>query len=145
DIENDKFNTAVSAMMEAVNSYFKLKEEIGIGKNDAWKFCLESLLQVLAPFAPHITEELWHQLGNKKTIHIDNWPEWDEKYLVEDVVTVVIQVNGKLRAKLELSPEASEEEVIAAAKAHEKIAPLLSTTELKRAIYIKGRVVNLVI
>ncbi len=145
DIENDKFNTAVSSMMEAVNSYFKLKEEIGIGRNDTWKFCLESLLQVLAPFAPHIAEELWHQLGNDTTIHIDHWPEWDEKYLVENVVTVIVQVNGKLRAKLELSPEVSEEEAIAAAKAHEKIAPLLSTAELKRAIYIKGKVVNLVI
>lgn len=145
DIENDKFNTAVSAMMEAVNSYFKLKEEIGIGKNDTWRFCLEGLLQVLAPFAPHISEELWHQLGNKNTIHIDNWPEWDEKYLVEDLVTVIVQINGKLRAKLELSPEATEEEAVTAAKAHEKIAPLLSTAELKRAIYIKGKVVNLVI
>ncbi len=145
DIENDKFNTAVSAMMEAVNGYFKLKEEIGIGKNDEWKTCLESLLQVLAPFAPHIAEELWHQLGNETTIHIDNWPEWDEEYLIENTAVIIVQVNGKLRAKLELSPEVSEEEAIAAAKAHEKIAPLLVGSELKRAIYIKGKVVNLVI
>ncbi len=145
DIENNKFNTAVSSMMEAVNSYFKLKEEFGIGKNDTWAFCLESLLQVLAPFAPHISEELWQQLGNNKTIHIDNWPEWDENYLIESMTTVIVQVNGKLRAKLELSPDTSEEEVVALAKAHEKIAPLLVGGELKRAIYIKGKVVNLVI
>src|SRR5690606_33492678 len=81
DIENDKFNTAVSAMMEAVNDYYKLKEQIGISRNESWTFAIESLLQVLAPFAPHISEELWSQLGHDDTIHIDHWPKWNEEFL----------------------------------------------------------------
>ncbi|MBI3494667.1 leucine--tRNA ligase [Candidatus Saccharibacteria bacterium] len=145
DIENDKFNTAVSAMMEAVNGYFKLKESAGIGKNDSWKFAVESLLQILAPFAPHITEELWSQLGHNETIHIDNWPQWDEKYLVSDTITVPVQVNGKVRATLNVSADISEQAVIDQAKAHEKIAPYLGGKELRKAIYVAGRIVNLVV
>lgn len=145
DIENDKFNTAVSSMMEAVNGYFKLKESAGIGKNDTWKFAIESLLQVLAPFAPHITEELWSQLGHSETIHVDNWPSWDEKYLVSDMITIPVQINGKVRATLTVAADISESDVINQAKSHEKIAPYLGGKELKKAIYIAGRIVNLVV
>lgn len=145
DIENDKFNTAVSAMMEAVNGYFKLKEAAGIGKSDAWNFAIESLLQVLAPFAPHITEELWLQLGHKETIHKDNWPQWDEKYLVSDTITVPVQINGKVRATLNVSADISEQDIIQQAKSHEKVAPYLEGKELKKSIYVAGRIVNLVV
>jgi leucyl-tRNA synthetase len=68
DIEDEKFNTAVSSMMEAVNKYYKIKDEFGIGRCSEWKFAIEGLLQILAPFAPHITEELWHQIGYEDTI-----------------------------------------------------------------------------
>ncbi|MDO8335439.1 MAG: class I tRNA ligase family protein [Candidatus Saccharibacteria bacterium] len=145
DIENDKFNTAVSAMMEAVNNYFKLKESAGIGKNDTWLLAIESLLQVLAPFAPHITEELWSQLGRDKTIHIDNWPQWDEQYLVSDIVTIPVQINGKVRATLTVTVDISESDVIEQAKSHEKVVPYLEGKELKKAIYVSGRIVNLVV
>ena len=120
DIENDKFNTAVSAMMEAVNGYFKLKESAGIGKNDTWKSAIESLLQVLAPFAPHIAEELWSQLGHQETIHIDNWPQWDEKYLVSDTINVPVQINGKVRVTLNVAAGISEADIVELAKSHEK-------------------------
>ena len=111
DIEHDKFNTAISSMMEAVNAYFKLKETYTIGKSEAWRFAIESLLQVLAPFAPHITEELWHQLGYETTIHIDAWPQWDDAYLKTDEITIIVQVNGKLRAKLAVTTDTTEEEI----------------------------------
>mgnify|MGYP000847575705 FL=1 len=71
DIEDEKFNTAVAAMMEAVNGFFKLKDRYGIGKNTIWQEAIESLLQVLSPFAPHITEELWSQLGHQDTIRVE--------------------------------------------------------------------------
>ena len=145
DIENEKFNTAVSSMMEAVNAYFKLKESAGIGKNDTWKYAIESLLQVLSPFAPHITEELWSQLGYAGTIHIDQWPEWDESYFVASTLTLPVQVNGKVRATLEVAADANEESILSAAKAHEKIAPYLEGKELQKAIYVKNRIVNLVV
>lgn len=145
DIENDKFNTAVSSMMQAVNEYYKYKEELGIGKNPSWQFAIESLLQVLSPFAPHITEELWSQLGHDKTIHIDNWPQWDDKYLISDTITVPVQVNGKVRATLEVAVDITEADIVQRAKAHEKVAPHLDGKELRKAIYVSGRIVNLVI
>ncbi len=145
DIENDKFNTAVSAMMEAVNALYKIKETHGVHRSDSWKFAIESLLQLLAPFAPHITEELWADLGHTDTIHIDYWPEWDDAYLVLDTVTVIVQVNGKLRAKLEVSPEVSKEELELLALAHENIIKFLADAEPKKVITIPRKLVNIVI
>jgi leucyl-tRNA synthetase len=145
DIEDDKFNTAVSSMMEAVNAFFKLKETHGIGSSDTWKFALESLLQVLAPFAPHITEELWADLGHDTTIHKDNWPQWDNRYLQSDVMTVIVQVNGKVRAKLELAKDTSEEAVKQAALQAENVAKFIGNEKPTKVIYIPGRLVNIVI
>jgi leucyl-tRNA synthetase len=144
DIENDKFNTAVSAMMEAVNTYYKLKETYPIGKTPAWTFAIESLLQVLSPFAPHITEELWHQLGHGSTIHIDTWPKWDNKFLQSNTLTIIVQVNGKLRAKLELDVETSAEEVKQLALTEPNVAKFLEGKEPTKVIYIPGRLVNIV-
>jgi leucyl-tRNA synthetase len=145
DIENDKFNTAVSAMMEAVNSYFKLKEQYPIGKSAAWTFAIESLLQVLSPFAPHITEELWHQLGHDNTIHIDTWPSWDNSYLQTTTATIIVQVNGKLRAKLIVAADASEDEVKHLAITEPNVVKFLENKEPTKVIYIPGRLVNIVI
>jgi len=145
DIEDDKFNTPVSAMMEAVNTYFKLKETHGIGKNDAWQFAIESLLQVLAPFAPHITEELWHQLGHATTIHIDTWPKWDDSYLATDSITIIVQVNGKLRAKLTVAADTTEESVKQQAMGEENVAKHLEGRQPVKVVYIPGRLVNIVV
>ncbi len=145
DIEHNKFNTAVSAMMESVNSYLKLKEEVGIGKNDTWQFAIESLLQVLAPFAPHITEELWQQLGHTDTIHVDHWPEWDETHLISEVMKIPVQVNGKVRVTLEVNKNISEEEVTKLAQDDSKIKSYLADKKLTKAIYVPGRIVNLVV
>jgi leucyl-tRNA synthetase len=145
DIEDDKYNTAVSTMMEAVNSYFKLKEQHGIGKSDAWKFAIESLLQVLSPFAPHITEELWADLGHEATIHIDNWPTWDNVYLVSDTLTVIVQVNGKLRAKLTVAADASEDDVKQEALNEPNVVKFLENKQPAKVIYVPGRLVNIVV
>lgn len=145
DIEDDKYNTAVSTMMEAVNSYFKLKEVHGIGKSDTWRFALESLLQVLSPFAPHITEELWADLGHDSTIHVDNWPTWDNAYLVSDTITVIVQVNGKLRAKLTVPAESTEDDVKQLALSESNVAKFLDNKEPTKVIYIPGRLVNIVV
>lgn len=145
DIEHDKFNTAVSSMMEAVNSYYKLKEQYGIGKSPAWKFAVESLLQVLAPFAPHITEELWHDLGHETTIHVDTWPEWDDDYLRTSTATIIVQVNGKLRAKLSLPSDADDEAVKNQALADPNVVKFLEGREPRKVIYVAGKLVNIVI
>ena len=145
DIEDDKFNTAVSSMMEAVNAYFKLKETHGIGRSEAWTFALESLLQVLAPFAPHITEELWSDLGHTTTIHKDNWPQWDNAFLTSDMMTIIVQVNGKLRAKLDIAKDTQKDVVEAQALASENVAKFLEGKTPTKVIYIPGRLVNIVV
>lgn len=144
DIEDDKYNTAVSSMMEAVNTYFKLKESHDIGRSDAWQFALESLLQVLAPFAPHITEELWAELGHADTIHVDHWPTWDDKYLVSDILTIIVQVNGKVRAKLNVAADASDDAIKQQALAEENVIKFLENKEPTKVIYIPGRLVSIV-
>ena len=144
DIEDDKFNTAVSTMMEAVNGLYKVKEAAGITKSGEWTFALEGLLQVLAPFAPHITEELWADMGHADSIHRDHWPQWDEAYLTSDMITIIVQVNGKLRAKLDVSKDTSEEDVKSQALAAENVAKFVDG-EPKKVIYVPGKLVNIVI
>ena len=145
DIEDEKFNTAVAAMMEAVNAFYKLKgADGGIKKNDSWQFALEGLLQVLAPFAPHITEELWHELGHEDTIHVDHWPQWDDSKLVSNTMTLAVQVNGKLRSEIIVSADATEESIKAAALSGENVKKHLPG-EPKKVIYVKRRLVSVVV
>lgn len=144
DIEGDKFNTAISTMMEATNTYYKLKEGT-LGKSEEWQFALESLLQVLAPFAPHIAEELWQQLGHNTTIHVDTWPTWDDSYLMADEMTIVVQVNGKLRAKMRVGVDVSEEAVKQVALNDENVKKFIGEARPKKVVYVSGRLVNIVI
>ena len=145
DIEDEKFNTAVAAMMEMVNGLYKFKESHGMQASEAWQFALESLLQILAPFAPHITEELWHELGHADTIHVNHWPKWDEKYLVSDVMTIIVQVNGKLRSRLELPADADKEMIEQRALDDEKVRAYLDARTPKKVIYVPGKLVNIVV
>ena len=145
DINDEKFNTAVSAMMEAVNNFYKLKVSHAIGKNSAWTFAIESLLQLLAPFAPHITEELWSQIGHTDTIHIDHWPIWNDQYLQTDKITIIVQVNGKLRAKLELDKNISADEVKKIALAQDNVVKFINGQQPVKVIYVPNKLVNIVI
>ncbi len=145
DIEDEKFNTAVAAMMEMVNGLYKFKESHGMQASETWRFTLESLLQILAPFAPHITEELWQEMGHTDTIHVNHWPKWDEKYLVSDVVTIIVQVNGKLRAKLELPADTDKDAIEQAALADENVTKFTSNKPPKKMIYVPKKLVNIVI
>lgn len=145
DIERDKFNTAISSMMETVNALYKHKDSEGISQSNAWKFAIESLLTVLAPFAPHITEELWSQLGHERTIHIDTWPKWDDAYLQESRRVIVVQVNGKLRAKLSVDATADEATIRNRALAEENVQKSLAGNQPKKMIYIAGKLLSIVV
>jgi leucyl-tRNA synthetase len=149
DIENDKFNTAVAAMMEATNSFFKIKEQDGgkmiDDKNGTWRSSLMNLLAVLAPFAPHITEELWQDLGHSSTIHIDTWPKWDEKYLVSETIKIAVQINGKLKSEIEVDANSEKDEVLKTAKGDSKVGNAIGDKEVKKEIYVPGKIVNFVI
>lgn len=145
DIEDEKFNTAVAAMMEMVNGLYKIKESHGIQASAIWRFTLESLLQILAPFAPHITEELWQELGHTDTIHVNHWPKWDEKYLKSDTTTIIVQVNGKLRSKLELPVDIDQQGVETAALADENVQKFTNNKPPKKMVYVPGKLVNIVV
>jgi len=145
DIQDDKFNTAVSAMMEAVNGYYKIKATNAVSKSDAWKFAIESLLQILSPFAPHITEELWQQIGHNDTIHVDHWPIWDDAFMQTDTITIIVQVNGKLRAKLDVAKDISEGEVKQLALNQENVIKFIENKQPTKIIYVPGRLVSIVV
>jgi leucyl-tRNA synthetase len=145
DLEELSFNTAIAAQMDAVNQLYKLKEQDHFASREAWKFALQSLLLLMAPFAPHLSEELWQLLGNKTSIHISSWPDFDEKYLQSDTMTIVVQVNGKLRSQLTMPTETDELAVIAAAKADNKVAAYLKGHDIKKTIYVASKLVSFVI
>lgn len=145
DMESLNFNTAIAALMELVNDLYKLKSQDAFANKDAWRFAIESFLQLLAPFAPHMTEELWEGLGHKESIHISEWPAYDEKYLVSSTMTIVVQVNGKVRAQLEVATDADKDAVLAEAKNNDRIREVLGESEIKKEIYVPNKLVNLVV
>ena len=137
DIEVMGFNTAVSALMIYVNT---LDKEVSITKNE-----FETLLVLLAPFAPHITEELWEMLGHSDSIHIQDWPTYDPKKLLKDEITLAIQINGKVRGNLPTSRGKSEEEIKLAALALPEVQKWLDGKEPKKVIVVPGRIVSIVV
>ncbi len=143
DIEDFNFNTALAAQMSLVNELYKIKAEQGFADRGAWQTTLSTLLQLLAPFAPHIAEELWAELGHDSSIHIGPWPTWDEKLIAEEVMTLAIQINGKVRGEVMVPVDVSESGAIAAAK--EAAADKLSGQKIKKEIYVPSRLVNFVV
>jgi leucyl-tRNA synthetase len=143
DIEDQKYNTAIAALMEVTNDLYSLKTK-GFGDKTDWRFAVESLVMMVAPFAPHMAEELWQDLDHETSVNVDNWPKWDEKYLEQDTVTIAVQVNGKLRGEIEVAADASEEEVKSAALAQENVAKHLDNKKPTKVIYVPGRLVNVV-
>jgi leucyl-tRNA synthetase len=145
DLGRQNFNTAIAAMMECVNELYKVKAEYGYASQAEWRQALTSLVQLLAPFAPHITEELWRQLEQEGSVHIAQWPTYDQKYLVTDTVTIAVQVNGKLRATLQLAADVTEADAVEAAQKDSNVAAHLEGKTLRRAIYVPHKLVNLVV
>jgi leucyl-tRNA synthetase len=145
DLEALSFNTAIAAMMEEVNELYKIKNQDRFANRNEWQFTLESLLQLLAPFAPYIAEELWQQLGHDSSIHTSQWPTYDEKYLVSDKMVIAIQVNGKLRGEVAMPTDADEAAVIAAARDNNKVKAHTDGKEIVKTIYIPGKILNIVV
>lgn len=141
DFDRLSFNTAIAALMEYVNELYKLKTQ---GFSDAWEPPIKTLLQLLSPMAPHMTAELWQQLGYGDQLDTEAWPRWDESKIVRDTVTVVVQVNGKLRAKMTIAADLAEEEVIALALREENVAKFVGEKIPTKTVYVPGRLVNIV-
>jgi leucyl-tRNA synthetase len=132
-----RFNTAIAEMMVFVNEATKAAVV-----PRAW---FESFVKILSPFAPHLGEELWQRLGYTRTIAFEPWPAFDEAKLARDVMVIAVQVSGKLRGQIEVAPDAAEAAILAAAQADAKVQTFLAGKPIKKAIYVKGRLVNLVV
>lgn len=145
DLHRMGFNTAVAALMEYVNELYKLKKQDNYTNKDAWEASLDTLVQLVAPYAPHIAEELWRTLDHDSSVHISEWPSYDEKYLVNNTMQIVIQINGKLRSQIEIPTGTPGSEILEAAQADEKIVAFLEGKPVKKHIYVPGKLVNLVV
>jgi leucyl-tRNA synthetase len=137
DIESMSFNTSVSAFMVATNELGTLK----CRKREV----LEPILILLAPFAPHISEELWHQLGNHESIHVATWPQHDPSLLIENSFNYPISINGKTRAQIEFDLNATEDEIKQTVLNHDLVIKWMEGKPLKKFILVKGRIVNVVV
>ena len=136
-VDNLRLNTAIADLMVFVNEATKAAT--------VPKSWYEQFVTVLAPFAPHVAEELWERLGHRTSITYAPWPTFDEAKLKRDTVTIAVQVQGKLRGTIEVAADAAEADIIAAAKAEPKVVEFLAGKAIKREIYVKGRLVNLVV
>jgi len=143
DLERFKFNTAVAALMELVNALTKALEEKTASKRQCEE-TVDTLLQLLHPMAPHLTEEIWEERGHLGSLLESTWPEWDEAELELDRVTIVVQVDGKLRDRIEVDADAGEDVIKRAALESEGVQRHLEDAELARTIVVPGRLINLV-
>ncbi len=134
DIVNFKFNTAISTMMIFVNG------ATSISLSDYKDF-----LKILAPFVPYLTEEIWHELGETTSIHLSDWPKYDESKVKDDKITIAVQVNGKVRGEVSITPDASEDEAREIALGENSVKTFVGEQEIKKFIYVKGKIINIVI
>ncbi len=144
DLHTMNFNTAVAALMEFVNVLYKIKSQDNFATK-AWDEAIKILLQLTAPFAPHITEELWQQLGQQSSVHTSEWPVHDKKYLTSDTTTIVVQVNGKVRANIYLPSDSDEKTTIQTAQDDKKVAEYLKDKKIRKTIYVSHKLVNFVV
>ena len=137
------FNTAIASMMELFNDIAKFDDRSDSGKAVMFEAC-SALVRLLSPFVPHVTHELWQQLGHQSALIDESWPEVDQKALVRDELELVVQVNGKRRASIMVAANASKDECEAAAKEDESIKRHLDGLNVIKVIVVPGRLINIV-
>ena len=144
DMKAFSFNTIIAALMEFSNELQKTKQT-GVYGTTAWEEAIESLLLMLAPCCPHIAEELWARLGRPYSIHDQAWPEYDPGLAADEVITLVVQVNGKVRGRVEVPADIDEEAAREAALEDENVQRYVEGKEIRKLIYVPGRLVNIVV
>ncbi|MFH0804449.1 MAG: class I tRNA ligase family protein, partial [Candidatus Zambryskibacteria bacterium] len=140
DIEQYKFNTAIAEFMKFVGTDGLFRE-----KPEDQQRVRETFLKLLAPFAPHMTEEIWHELGNKKSIHLEGWPKFDESKIKEESTIIVVQINGKVRAQFEAQAGMGEKEAKEKALSLPEVQKWFDGKETKKVIFVPNKVINFVI
>jgi leucyl-tRNA synthetase len=138
DLDGLHLNTAVSELMKTLNILEQAPE--------LTRAMIEKFLIILAPLAPHMTEELWQTvMKNKKSIHLEKWPKYDHKLAIQELVQMPVQVNGRMRGVVSVSPHALQDDAVFAARADEGVARHLADKEIRKIIYIPGKMLNLVV
>jgi leucyl-tRNA synthetase len=142
DLEAFRFNTAIAALMEHTNYLLAIKGEVG---EEEWTEALRAFVLVLAPFAPHHAEEMWAAIGEPYSVHEQAWPAWDETLIRAEEITLVVQVNGKLRDRIEVPADITEEAAKELALSSARVRPHVEGREIRKSVYVPGRLVNLVV
>jgi leucyl-tRNA synthetase len=144
DIEAFSFNTAIAALMSLRNT-MKDAKETPVAHTPAWDEAIENLLRLLAPFTPHIAEELWHRIGKQESVHLQSWPEWDENAAAEETITLVVQVNGRVRDRIEAPADIGDAEAEKLARQSETVQRHIGEKQVQKVIVVPGRLVNIVV
>jgi leucyl-tRNA synthetase len=144
DLQRFRMNTMIAALMEATNALQKLREG-GSADRTSWNETVEAVLLLLAPSCPHLAEELWERTGHAYSVHTSTWPSYDASLAAADTVEIAVQVNGRVRERLELPADADEAAARAAAEALPRVAELLEGKSLVRVVYVPGRLLNIVV
>jgi leucyl-tRNA synthetase len=144
DMDRLRLNTMIAGLMELTNFLNKVKESANVPKKD-WQNSIEALVIMTAPTTPHLAEELWHRLGHKESVHRQKWPQWDEALAKEDEITLVVQVNGKLRDRPTVHASITEEDAKKMALTSEKVQLFLQGKTIVNVIYVSGKLVNIVV
>jgi leucyl-tRNA synthetase len=147
DLDRFHFNTAISRIMELVNAMYLYLQELMPEEQNKKIIVdiLNTLIQLIAPFAPHLSEELWERMGHKETVFLSQWPQWEEEKMKAETVPIVIQVNGKLRSEIEVDVDSDEELVKEKALKDPKIIKYTDQKSIIRIIVVKNKLVNIVI
>jgi len=145
DSEIFQFNTSIAKIMELLNALYKYDQEVEYKNIPYFEEVLADLLKLLAPFAPHFTEEMWEKLGYEYSVFNQKWPVWDESAMVRDSVELAIQINGKVKGRIEVPSAASEKEIEDMAMANPETKGLIAGKQVLRVIVVKGRLVNIVV
>ncbi|MEN6524653.1 MAG: class I tRNA ligase family protein, partial [Anaerolineaceae bacterium] len=144
DFENFEFNTIISSLMELMNEMNKAKAQ-GAWGTVAWEETVSIYLRMLAPIAPHISEELWELIGNRYSVHLQAWPVVDEEAAAEEKITLVVQINGKLRDRIDVPVDIADEDAKNLAMNSENVKKFMEGKTPRQVIYVKGRLVNIVV
>jgi leucyl-tRNA synthetase len=145
DLENFQFNTMVAGLIEMTNALMDLKENESAVQSVAWRQTIETLVLLMAPSTPHVAEEMWQMLGRPYSVHLQTWPAYDEELTIEVQVEIVVQVNGKVRDRLQVQAEVSEEQATAMALQSPKVREHLGDREADRIIYVPAKLINIVV
>ncbi|MBC7235044.1 MAG: leucine--tRNA ligase [Chloroflexi bacterium] len=144
DIEAFKFNTALAALMEFNNALIKAKDT-AVYDTFAWREAIRSLILMMAPFMPHLAEELWERIGGPYSVHTQAWPTWDEEIAAEEKIVLIAQVNGKVRGRVTVPADISEEAAREAVLAEENVRRYIEGKEIVKMVYVPGRLMNVVV